>query len=420
MQNKSWEIVVAGLLLLVVAIVITSNKSDSNQEYEKQAEYTISVNNQDTESSSIKVIDLKELEKLEELKQLESLSALESLESLKSLSGLVPQEAREKLVTEINKAIAELEGDTSVSVSFDLEDGLVLLHKNYELVPGQWSKISPGVYAYSKEFDASGLKRSTISIPAGSITIVGTNNPKAELLVEASGQIKSSDELDKYISISSAIDDTDAVFSFESLVDESKSNIQLQATLSVPSNMEIYSVTKAGHISSTNIIGDQSYKTLGGHIELESLDGEIAAITEGGHISISESSGVIILESLGGHLNVEECEGDITLKTAGGNIGIDKTSGVLNARTGGGNIDIDIVKSTGEIDAKTSAGTVNLHIPTSTNANIILSGTSTRLDKAFTFEGSRKKGEILGKIGGGGVQYTLRTSFGAVNVTKND
>lgn len=409
-----------GLILLAVAILVTSNKSSSHQEQKGHAEYAVSVNNQSTESSSIKIIDLKELEKLEELKELENLSALESLESLKSLSGLIPKEAREKLVTEINTAIAELEGDTLTTISLDLEDGFVLLQKNYELIPGQWSKTSPGVFAYSNEFDASGLKRSTISIPTGSITIIGTNEAKAKIMVEASGQIKSKEELDKHISISSVIDDTDAVFSFESLSDEDKSNIQLQATLYVPSNTDIYSVTKGGHITAENIAGDQSYKTLGGHIELESLDGEIAAITEGGHISLAKSKGVIVLESLGGHITAEECNGDITLKTSGGNIGIDKFAGILNARTGGGNIDIDVARITGEIDAKTGAGTVNLHIPSNAKANIILSGTSTRLDQAFAFDGTREKGKILGKIGGGGVQYTLRTSFGTVNVTKND
>ncbi len=421
MQNKSWEIVIAGLILLFVAIYITANKPDEKSgSTHSEQRVAVSVSGQpNTTNSAVQVIDLNEIEHLEDLKELEQLSSLESLKSLRSLSSVIPEQARENLLAEINRAINELDVDTS-QIHLDFSDGMLVINKEYDIVSESWSAVSPGVYAYMKEFDAPSLKKSTISIPAGSIEIVGTNDTRGKLVVKASGQIGSEEELSKLINANIVIEEDEAIFNFESAIDEAKNNVQLQATLTVPSGMDIYSVTKAGHISVININGDQTYKTLGGHLKLKNLTGDVKAFTEGGHIEILNSNGELILESLGGHLSARDCQGDLTLKTSGGNIEVVGARGDLFANTGGGNIDLDLRQVSGDVEATTGAGALVLLIPTGSDLDLNARATTIKLAEGFSFTGEKSKGRMTGKIGSGGSDFDLKTSYGTITIRNND
>lgn len=421
MQNKSWEIVIAGLILLVVAIYITVNKPDGKSDT-THAEQRVAVSisgHPSTDNTAVQIIDLNKIVSLEDLKSLEKLSSLESLKNLKQLSSAIPEQSREHLLAEINRAITNMDVDSN-QIHLDFTDGILVINKEYNITEESWSPVSPGVYAYIKEFDAPTLKSSTLSIPAGSIEIVGTNDTKGKLVVKASGQIGSEVELSKLINANIVIEKDEAVFTFESAIDEAKNNIHLQVTLLVPSSMDVYSVTKAGHISAININGDQTYKTLGGHLKLKNLTGDVKAFTEGGHIEIVSSTGDLILESLGGHLSARDCEGDLTLKTSGGNIEVLDTRGDLFVNTGGGNIDLNLKQITGDVEATTGAGAMDLHIPSSSNLDLNAQATIIKLAEGFSFTGQKSKGRMTGKVGNGGPDYILKTSYGTITIKKND
>ncbi len=415
MRKISWEIVFVGILLFVVAIYVTSNRQEDNHEVHSTA---APAPPRPPHPPSVHIIDFKHLENAEELQKIAELKSLESLKSLEKLAHFMPQEVQKEFLKEINSAIAEFNID-SADLNIDVKDGVIVVNRKYDVKQGEWEAVSPGVYAYVKNFDASKLTKTTISIPFGSITIVGSDDSEASLTVQASGQIASANEISSIISTRTNIDEDAAVFTLETDKGDFESNFDLQAVLTVPKRMEIYSVTKAGHIKATNISGDQVYKTLGGHISLVDLDGDVKATTEGGHIELRNSTGDFIIESLGGHLKADQFNGELLMRTSGGNIEALKVTGPLSAETGGGNIELSLVSSFKDISAKTGAGTILIELPSSSNADLILKATTVELGKDLKFRGDKTKNSVNGTIGTGGTEIHAKSNFGTIVVKKN-
>ena len=417
MRKISWEIVFVGILLLIVAIYVTSSNQD-NSSTDHYASAPKPPKPPQPPNTGVHIIDLKHLENAEELQKLAELKSLEGLRSLEKLARLMPNDVQEDFLQEINSAIAEFDID-SADLNIDVKDGVIVVNRKYDVKQGAWEAVSPGVYAYVKSFDASSLSKTTLSIPFGSITVVGTDDSEASLTVQASGQITSANEISSIITTRTNIEDDTAIFTLETGKGERGNNFDLQAILTIPKHMEIYSVTKGGHITSTNISGDQVYKTLGGHISMNDLNGDVKATTEGGHIEVRNSSGDFILESMGGHLKASGFDGELLMRTSGGNIEALEVTGPLSAETGGGNIELKLMDSFKEINAKTGAGTILIELPSSTNAKLNLKATTVEIGKDLNFSGKKTKNSAVGTIGTGGTEINAKTNFGTIVIKKN-
>lgn len=422
MKNKSWEIIVAGILLLIVAIVITSKTEDNRRAYTED-EYasdqaTTSSKKKSPSEKNITVINVEELAKMEDLKDLEKLKSLEGLKKLKNLAALIPNDAKNDIINELNAALSELEDD-SFSINIDMEEGLVMLQKEYKAEPGKWSDVSPGVYAFREEFDASALEVVSVHLSGGSIVLVGSDEDKASFTVKASGEIAARELLEEMVSVTSKKNGSKAELRVNN--DKSKdSNIQLQTTLLIPSSMNVVSFTDGGHIEATNFQGDVEFKTSGGHITLKELSGDITAFTEGGHIKLSDSEGDASLKSLGGHLSANNFSGDLEMRTSGGNISGSNLSGSTNAFSSGGNIKLQFLSVGGDIQARNGAGQIDLLLPKDINANLTANGTKIEIAEELSFEGERKKSQAIGKLGKGGFDITLKTGYGTVLIQRNE
>ena len=427
MANKSWEIIVAGLLLLLVAIFITSKSDENETNYEREEAVatqraTSSENNSPSkpgsQSQAVTVINFEELAEVKNLKEIEELRSLEGLEKLKDLAALIPAEAKQDIMNELNAALSELEDD-SFTIDINIDDKLVFLKKEYGTTLGEWGNISPGVYAYTEEFDLSEIEDVSVQMSTGSVILIGSDDTKATLTVKASGKIAAKELLKDMVSVSGLKNGQKAEFRIRN--DKSgSSNIQLQTTLTLPSTIDLVSFTDAGHIEATNFKGDVEFKTSGGHITLKELYGDITAFTQGGHIKISDSEGEASLKSLGGHLTAENFSGDLEMSTSGGNIRGKKLSGGTNAFSSGGNIILQFNSVTGEIQARNGAGQIELTLPSDINADITANGTKVDLASDFVFAGSRKKNQVIGKLGKGGHEIVAKTGYGSVQIRKNE
>lgn len=421
MKKTSWEIIIAGLLLLMVAVVITSKSEESDHDYEQEEQRLSQVrasqeSKRASSSEKIRVINIEELAKIEDLHKLSELKSLEGLQKLKSLAALIPDSAKKGIISELNAALSELEND---SFSIRIDDNLVLLQKEYKTVEGEWSDVSPGVYAYKREFDASNIKDVSIELNSGSIVLVGSDNSQASVTVTASGEIAARELLEDAVSVSMNNKSSNATIR----VNNSKkndTNIQIQTTVMIPSSMDIASFTDGGHIKATNFTGDVEFKTSGGHITLNDLNGGITAFTEGGHIKLTDSKGDASLKSLGGHLTANNFAGNIEMRTSGGNIIGTKLSGSVNAFSSGGNIKLQFSSVGGDIQARNGAGQIDLSLPPGLNANLTANGTKVEIGSGIDFKGDKKKNQIIGKIGSGGNQITLKTGYGTVLIEKNE
>ncbi len=425
MKKTSWEIIAAGLILLFVAIFITS-KTDKNQHFYSEGEETPQqravaiANNDRAEKQSVRVISVEGLRELEELKELETLETLEGLEKLKGLATLIPEKEREEIVTEVNKALSELKNE-EFSLNLNLAKGLVLLKKNYPINQGEWSETSSGVYTYTKELDVSGLHDLAITLGTGSLTLVGSENTQGSLTIKASGVINPQDSLEEMVSVNYNFSDGDGKVEIGNNQVNSDQNIHLHTTMVLPSNIELTSFINGGHIEATNFAGDQEFKTMGGHITLKKLSGDVTAYTEGGHIKIEDCRGDISLKSLGGHLSAINCAGDIEMRTSGGNIKAAKIAGAINAFTSGGNIKLQFNSIKDDIQARNGAGQVDILLPANTHASLTANGSKIDIDEAFNFTGERKKTQAIGKLGNGGdLDIIVKTGYGTVTIKKND
>tara|TARA_R110000868_G_scaffold259361_3_gene517176 strand:+ start:2024 stop:3310 length:1287 start_codon:yes stop_codon:yes gene_type:complete len=428
MKRLSWEIILAGLFFIAVAIYLIDKPSGDNNHGPETAE-TPNEPTPPTAHSPIRVIDiegLKELASLDELKELESLEDVdqaENLKKLKALAHLIPSEARDEFLTEIDKVLREF-SDGDIQINFDSEDQLIIVNHEYEtLEQGNWGETSPGVYTYVNDFDATDITETSISLPGGSITVVGTNENKAKFTVQASGQISSKEDLDSKISTTSSINDGEAIFSIDTKEKSRDSNLQLQVTLYIPENMELSTYTAAGHIEATNINGDQVYETGGGHIKLNRVSGDIIAVSKGGHVSIEDAKGDVIMKSSGGHLVLKKCTGDATLDTKGGNIEIKDVDGEIISSTLGGNIMIALNNLNEDITAETSAGNIQIFIPSNSKADIDIQASNTSDLNGFSnmaFDGRKTKNKASGKLNGGGSEIIAFTKYGKVIITGNE
>lgn len=417
MKKLSWEIIVAGLFFIAIAFYLLSMPSDYDSDGDKFAGPVPpeAPTPPATPSEELQVINLEGLAALEELEHLKELNKIESLQSLKELAHLIPEQTRAEFLTEINKALREF-SDDEISINFDMDDELILVKKEYDIEQGNWGKTSPGVYTYLNEFDASSISDMSVSLPNGSITLIGTSDSKAKLTVQASGEISSAEELKTQYSTAVTFEDGEAVFSLENLNLENSSNVHFQTTLYIPEKMELIAKTMGGHIESTNIEGDQTYETGGGHITLERLAGDVIAISGGGHIQIEDVIGDVTFKTTGGHLKVQNCTGDVILRTEGGNIELEEIEGEIIASTNAGNIAIQLTSFSDDITAETFAGNFQLILPASSEATFDLQASNVVELKNLTFQGDKSKAKAKGNINGGGSEVIAFTKFGKVTI----
>ncbi len=421
-MNKSWEIIIAGILLFFVAIFVVSKDENGDtevhqEETELREAVILAEENQQAQSQSLQVIRLEELAQLQELESLENTS-LKSLEKLKELSKLIPQETKQELLAEINAAISELEDD-SFSIDINIDDQIVVLQKQYAETKGEWARVSSGVYATNKDFDASELREMSVKLTGGSLILVGTNDSKGSYSIKASGTITSRDSLSNMFNVDILNKGEKAEFRVNKTGTNS-GDVQLQTILRIPSSMNIISYTAGGHIEATNFQGECEFKTSGGHIKLNKIEGEVTAFTEGGHVTIEAGKGDISLKSLGGHLQALNTEGTLEMRTSGGNVEAQNFSGSVNAFTSGGNIKLDIKNLTGEVQARNGAGQIDLLLPSVPGFNLNSNGTKIEIDSEFSFSGNKKKGQAIGNVGDGKINVTAKTGYGTVTIKKND
>ncbi len=427
MKRISWEIILAGLFFVGVAIYLIGRPSESDNSV-RVSVADVPAPPEPPKPDKVHVIDLNRLEAISsvkaELKELEALQNkdnLKNLEQLKELAHLIPAQARDEFLTEIDKALRDL-SDDEISINFDMKDNLIVVNRDYNVEEGKWSLTSPGVYTYQYVFDASRLESSAIDLPYGSIMIVGTNEPNAKLTIQASGQIDSESDLNSQLSTFTVVNSESATFKVSPNSDTRSQNIQLQATLNLPENMSVTATTESGHLEITNISGDQVYKTGGGHIKLSRIGGDVSAYTSGGNIRLDNSNGDFDLRSDGGHIQAKNSTADLNLITQGGNIDISEIKGEFSAVTkSGGNITVNQPVVNNDMVMETAAGSITINIPSATVADVKLKASASVEVIGIPFDGTKTSNWMNGSLNGGGkLDIVAVSKLGKVLIKKND
>jgi DUF4097 and DUF4098 domain-containing protein YvlB len=325
-------------------------------------------------------------------------------------------EIRAEFEREIDEVIKEMDQE-SLEVNIDVQSKTLTVDPASINTKQGWTVKSPGVYLYSRSFDTAKNNKTSLVLPFGSVEIEGNQEGRKNLIIEASGNISTLNDLRSKLAAESSVSDENASFRLINKGDEAKDqNIQIQSKLLVPREMQLDIHTKAGHITSGNIQGTQNYLTNGGHITLNNISGIIDAKTGGGHIQIRESEGQVTLNSKGGNIRVQEMKGSLNLQSGGGSLQVIDHSGGVKATTNGGNIELRTSSLSGPIDAQTGAGSITIWISKDSNIEFRLNGSNVEIDTEFNYDGTIQNGSASGTIGNGEYKVSAKTNYGTISL----
>jgi len=418
-SSISWEIILTGLVLTAIGIYVIRGRSHAPEAFHGNDHPHIKHPEPPAPPSPPQVVidiqnldDLKNLDKLKELKNVKDLDQLR-IKLKKNLKDVINEKEVEASLKKLDENMSKMHDNVDIKV----QGHKVLIQRRYNVKPGSWQEVSPGVYVYKEQLDPANLKKMNLRLGYGHINLQGNGSEQPELTLKVTGNFDSPDELRKKLNL-----DVESSGGQTNIDVSSKSrfsffdNTNLNATVILPENTNVQAKTSGGHISARDLHGTEELKTSGGHITLEDLSGQISANTSGGHINTENLDGDIQLVTSGGHISIDHLKGHAQAKTSGGHISLSDIAGSIAAKTSGGNIDANISNVVGDLSFSTSAGNISIHLPSDAKADLALKGMRTSLNGNFNFSGTKKDNEIVGSINGGGPSISANCSFGNVSV----
>ena len=431
-RNISWEIVLAGVTFIGIAIYLLSSISPSDSSTYSVASSEKNIRSAPTPPSipSAIVIDLQNLESLKNLDKLRNIRDLENLKEIefeiKNLDKFIQQHAQkeineESLEVELRQLEQELQKINQNDFNVKLQDQKLYINQKYNVGESQWTEVSSGVFVYEDSFSFGNLNSLDFSVDFGNLNVIGNGSANSKITLRATGDIDDPAVIAQELNIQKNINNADAKFEVTTANGSSISEkINLEATITVPQQVALLAKTSGGHITASQLKNSQELKTSGGHITLSDIDGTTNAKTGGGHITANRVFGNITMSTGGGHIKMQDTGGNLEVKTGGGHIDIQNGEGSITAKTSGGNISSSINSAQDQLRFSTSAGNVSLSLPINIAADLDISGTSASLDDGFNFNGTKNKGSISGTLNGGGLPIVINCGYGNVNISTND
>ncbi|WKN30598.1 DUF4097 family beta strand repeat-containing protein [Porifericola rhodea] len=192
-------------------------------------------------------------------------------------------------------------------------------------------------------------------------------------------------------------------------------SLSISFEVDVPYAMSANLNTSGGSINMNRLEGEHQVKTSGGSLSFDRITGFTEASTSGGSINIDKYEGVLNGRTSGGSIRAYNSRGDLKLHTSGGSIFLEDVSGGIDAHTSGGSIKAYVNDLGDYLTLKTSGGSINAVIPEGAGVDLDLSGNRVNT-KLNNFTGEAEKNSIEGRMNGGGVPVTMKTSGGSVNL----
>lgn len=314
----------------------------------------------------------------------------------------------------------------------------------------------------TKAFANAAIKNVNVKTSGGSIMITGGNAADAHVEVYVNANNNNGETLSKE-ELNQRMKDYELNVSLNGseleVMAKAKSNFNWKKSLSisfkiyVPKTVSSNLTTSGGSISLANLTGEQNFTTSGGALTVDQLSGVVKGHTSGGAIKVTNSQNNIDLRTSGGSITAENCRGTINLSTSGGALYLAKLNGTINAKTSGGSIKGDQIA--GELITGTSGGSINLtdlscsletsssagsihvsmtvlgkyikinnsvghvdlQLPAGKGLDLNLRGNRVTANTAGSFIGEKTKNSMVGKINGGGIPVSVKTSIGGINLT---
>jgi len=213
-------------------------------------------------------------------------------------------------------------------------------------------------------------------------------------------------------------------------------NISISYELVVPRETRLRSETGSGSVSVDGVkgpvkaqsgsgslrlsnLGDELHGNTGsGDVRVESVKGDVHLVTGSGSIEATGVAGNFTATTGSGRVKVEAVgTGRMEVETGSGGIEVRGVHGSLRARTGSGGISAE-GEATGEWTLHAGSGPIDVRVPSGSGFDLYAQTSSGRVtvDLPLTVQGTIRRGELRGKVGGGGVAMDLRTGSGNIHV----
>ena len=177
-------------------------------------------------------------------------------------------------------------------------------------------------------------------------------------------------------------------------------NVSIDYEIEVPVETQVSSNTGSGEVSVEGIRGPVKATSGSGDLKLRSLQSDVTLKTGSGNVSLEEiSGGRVEVETGSGGVELRHLRCAMRVHTGSGNISAEgELTGDWTLHAGSGGITVRLPSETGfDLDAHTGSGEIHTDLP-------------------ITVQGSIGRGELRGKVKGGGARLELRTGSGDITV----
>jgi hypothetical protein len=176
--------------------------------------------------------------------------------------------------------------------------------------------------------------------------------------------------------------------------------------------------TGSGSMKVENIGDDVRAETGSGDLQVESVKGTTHASTGSGSIRASDIGSSFVVSTGSGSIRLEQTgPGDGKVETGSGSVELQNVRGALRVRTGSGNITAQ-GQPAGEWSLHTGSGRVLVHLPSGIAFDLSAHTSSGHVSTVhpITVQGTIGRGELRGKVRGGGPLLELETGSGNIQI----
>ena len=275
------------------------------------------------------------------------------------------------------------------------------------LIPSALIARSPAIKgSFERSLTVSGPVELEVSTGSGDITI----HPGAAGAVRISGKIRARDNWDegnaekrvRYLEQNPPIEqDANHIRIGRSDDRELTRNVSIDYEIEVPVETQVISTTGSGEVSVEGIRGPVKATSGSGDLKLHSVQSDVNLKTGSGDVSLEEiSGGRVDVETGSGDVKLRDLRCAMRVRTGSGDISAEgELTGDWTLHAGSGEIIVRLPSETGfDLDAHTSSGEIHTELP-------------------VTAQGSFGRGELRGKVRGGGARLELRTGSGDITIS---
>jgi hypothetical protein len=178
-------------------------------------------------------------------------------------------------------------------------------------------------------------------------------------------------------------------------------NVSIDYEIEVPIETQVTSNTGSGGVSVEGIRGPVKVSSGSGDLKLHSVQSDVNLKTGSGDVSLEEiSGGRVDVQTGSGDVKVRDLRCAMSVRTGSGDISAEgELTGDWTLHAGSGGISVRLPSEAGfDLDAHTSSGEIHTGLP-------------------ITVQGSIGRGDLRGKVKGGGMRLELRTGSGDITIS---